>query len=87
LSKETFIATGVAIACVIDITRLSVYYKNFLATNLLIHWPLILTATLSAFIGAYFGNKLLAKTTFGNIQKTVAICLLIISILLGIGVI
>ena len=87
LSKETFIATGIAIACVIDITRLSVYYKNFLAANLLTHWHLILTATLSAFIGAYFGNRLLAKTTFGNIQKTVAICLLIISILLGIGVI
>ncbi len=87
LTKEAFIATGVAIACIIDITRLSVYYKKFLAANLLIHWQLLLVATLFAFIGAYFGNKLLAKTTIGNIQKIVAFGLLLIAVLLGTGVI
>jgi uncharacterized membrane protein YfcA len=87
LQKEAFIATGVAIACIIDITRLSVYYKHFLATKLIQHWDYIGVATIAAFIGAYFGNKLLAKATFTQVQQTVAIVLLVIALLLGGGVI
>ena len=87
LQKESFIATGVAIACVIDITRLSVYYRQFLAVNLWQHWDIIAVATLAAFIGAYFGNKLLAKATLIHVQKIVAIVLFSIALLLGLGII
>jgi uncharacterized protein len=87
LQKETFIATGVAIACVIDITRLSVYYRQFLANNLWQHWDIIAVATVAAFVGAYFGNKLLAKATLIHVQKTVAIVLFTIALLLGLGII
>lgn len=87
LSKEALVATGVAIACIIDITRLSIYYDRFLKNDLQNQFPLIATATIAAFIGAYFGNKLLKKVTINRIQQFVAIMLIVIAVLLGGGVI
>lgn len=87
LSKEALVATGVAIACIIDVTRLSIYYDRFLKTDLQNQFPLIALATIAAFIGAYFGNKLLKKVTIHRIQQFVAIMLIVIAVLLGIGVI
>jgi uncharacterized protein len=87
LEKETLIATGVAIACIIDLSRLSVYYRNFLSADLFSHWQLISVATFSAFVGAFMGNKFLKKATLSNIQNTVAIGLILMAIALGIGVI
>ncbi|GAB4331943.1 MAG: sulfite exporter TauE/SafE family protein [Flammeovirgaceae bacterium] len=86
LGKETFIATGVLVASMIDITRLSTY-SQYLTDYLPIHWKLILTAILAAFLGAYWGNKLLKKVTYHFLQKTVAIFIGIIAFLLIIGVI
>jgi uncharacterized protein len=87
LSKEALVATGVAIACIIDITRLSIYYERFLKSNLQAQFPLLATATIAAFIGAYFGNKLLKKMTIDSIQQFVATMLIVIAVLLGMGVI
>jgi uncharacterized membrane protein YfcA len=87
LTKETLIATGVAIACLIDITRLSLYYQRFLSSALQNEWKLIASATLSAFVGAYFGNKLLKKVTINALQKIVAMALIVMALCLGIGLI
>ncbi len=87
LKKETLIATGVAIACLIDLTRLSLYYQRFLGSALQAEWKLIAAATLSAFIGAYFGNKLLKKVTIDAIQKIVAIALIVMALCIGTGLI
>jgi len=48
--------------------------------------PILITAVLSAFLGAYFGRKLLKKVTLGFVRWTVAIMILILSALLGMGV-
>jgi uncharacterized protein len=87
LSKESFIATGVVIACLIDFTRLSVYFNRFIGTDILDNIYLLVSATLSAFIGAYFGNKLLKKVTLNFIQTFVAIMIMLIAIGLGSGLI
>lgn len=87
LSKEAFIASGVVIACLIDISRLSVYSKQILSNEHQFNYSLIISATLSAFIGAFIGNKLLKKVTIKTIQIFVAILLFIFSILLGMGII
>lgn len=87
LSKETLLATGVAIACLIDITRLSLYYKHFLSGNISKEWLLLLVATLSAFLGAYFGNILLKKVTIDAVQKTVACALILFAMVFGLGII
>ncbi len=87
LPKETFIATGIAIACLIDITRLSVYSKNILSVKDTIDWKLVLLATLSAFIGAFFGNKFLKKITIDSVQMIVSVALIIFAVFLGLGII
>ncbi|HEX2935454.1 MAG TPA: sulfite exporter TauE/SafE family protein [Bacteroidales bacterium] len=87
LSKEAYIATGVVIACLVDFTRLSVYVSRFAASNLNQNVALLVSATLSAIIGAYIGKKLLKKVTLRSIQVLVAVMLVLISIGLGLGVI
>lgn len=87
LSKESFIATGVVIACLIDFTRLSVYFNRFAGSDITDNIYLLVAATLSAFIGAYFGNKLLKKVTLSFIQTFVAVMIMIIAIGLGSGLI
>jgi uncharacterized membrane protein YfcA len=87
LSKESFIATTIVISCLVDFTRLSVYATRFLDTGLMDNVTLVVSATLSAFAGAYIGSKLLKKVTLQFIQKLVAVLLVMISIALAFGVI
>lgn len=87
LSASSFIATGVVIACLIDISRLVVYAKDIANLHNQFDYTLLISATLSAFIGAYFGNKLLQKVTIKNLQILVASLLIVFAILLIIGVI
>jgi len=87
LSKESYIATGVVIACLIDISRLSVYSKQIFASYEHFNYSLVIAATLSAFTGAYVGNKLLKKITVKALQIIVAIMLFIFAILLIAGLI
>lgn len=87
LSKESFIATGIAIACLIDVTRLSVYAENIVKNHETLNWNLVLIATLSAFAGAFLGNKMLKKMTISALQSFVAVALIVFSVLLGLGII
>ncbi len=87
LSKEAYIATGVVIASLVDLTRLSVYGSRFKEAGLNEHLALIIFATLAAIIGAYIGNKLLKKITLRFVQVSVAIMLFLIAIALGAGII
>jgi uncharacterized membrane protein YfcA len=87
LSKEAFIATGVVIACMIDVSRLTIYSKGIVAVSSQLNYNLLLTATLSAFAGAYLGNKFLKKITIETLQYMVAFMLILFSILLGLGII
>lgn len=87
LSKEAFIATGVIIACMIDISRMSVYFANISKVKDALNLNLIIVATLSAFIGVYFGNKLVKKITIDTIQKIVAFMIIVFAIALGFGIV
>lgn len=72
LDKQAFIATGAAIACLIDLSRLSVYAghlrRQFAGLDL---W-LLVPAVLAAFAGAFLGSRLLHKTTLAGVQRIVA---------------
>ncbi len=87
LTKESYIATGVIIACLVDASRLAVYVSHFSALAWHEHGTLLLAATLSTFAGAYLGNRLVQKTTLHAIQVLVSILLFLIAVGLGIGVI
>jgi uncharacterized membrane protein YfcA len=87
LSPQSYIATGVVIACLIDICRLFIYSKIIIIHYNQFDYILLILATLSAFIGAYFGNKLLKKVTIKNLQTIVATMLILFALLLILGVI
>jgi uncharacterized membrane protein YfcA len=86
LGKESFIATGVVISLMVDIPRIAMYSLSFplLQGGGL---PLLATAVLAAFSGAFVGNRLLKKVTLRGIQLLVALMLLGISVALGMGMI
>ncbi len=87
LSKEAFIATGVMIASVVDISRISVYFTRFSNIGIEENIGLLTAAVLSAFAGAFFGKRLLKKVTINFVHVTVSIMIIILAILMGAGII
>jgi len=83
LSKEEFIGTGVVIACLVDVTRLLVYWKQLTAG--MEHRGLLIAAALSAFLGAWLGARLMPKITMRSVQILVATLLWFIAVGLGAG--
>ena len=86
LDKQAFVATGAAIACVIDLSRLAVYAGTLLRVFASLDHRLLACAVLAAFAGAWFGNRLLKKTTMQGIQRIVAALLFVFAIGLIAGV-
>jgi uncharacterized membrane protein YfcA len=87
LAKEAFIATGIVIACMVDLSRLGVYITRFSDTGLGDNVVLVIAATVSAFAGAYLGNRLLKKVTLKTVQVIVTAMIFILSIALGLGLV
>ena len=87
LSKESFIATGVVIACLVDFSRLGVYSTHFASVGLDQHAGILATAILAAFAGSFLGNRLVKKITLKTVQKIVSVMLIIIALLLATGLI
>ena len=86
LTKESFIGSGVLIACLIDISRLGVYSKSLAKEYEHLDYGLLAAAVLSAFIGASVGNSYLKKLTMPKIQRLVAIMLFAVALGLSLGV-
>jgi uncharacterized membrane protein YfcA len=87
LAKEAFIASGVAIACLVDLTRLPTYATRDLLSIAQEQGPLLLASTLAAFIGAWWGRKLIPKVTMRGVQLTVGLLILAIATMLTFGII
>jgi uncharacterized membrane protein YfcA len=87
LSKEQFVATGTVIALMIDISRITTYSKHLSLQSIQDHTLLLSLATFFAFLGAYFGNKLLKKVTMKGVQTFVSISLFILAVALSLGII
>jgi len=87
LSADSYIATGAVIACMVDLTRISLYSSRFLSSRLAENVPLLLAATLAAVGGAVIGKFMVRKVTAGFIHRLVAVMLIIISVSLGMGLI
>ena len=87
LKKEAYIATGVVIASLVDITRLTVYVEKFTFSGLNENHTLVVSGIVSAMAGAIIGKKLLNKITIDIIQQIVATMLILISLALAFGLI
>lgn len=86
-SKEMYVATGTAIACMIDLGRLSVYSGRYLQDEIWSNSAILLTAILSAFVGAFMGKQFLKKITIKSIQNIVSILLIVMGITMALGII
>jgi len=86
LNKEEFVATGIMLAVMVDISRMLIYGWEMAGQSHSIEWALVISASMSAFVGAYFGSKLLKKITIRSIQLVVSVLLVIISLGLISGV-
>lgn len=87
LSKESFIGTGVVVACLVDLIRLGVYAAKFPAAELRVNASLLAAATSAAFLGAWVGSRLMHKVTMRAVQWTVAVMLFAIAAGLASGLI
>ncbi|MBE0638522.1 MAG: sulfite exporter TauE/SafE family protein [Bacteroidales bacterium] len=92
LGKEGYIATGIASAVLIDISRLSVYGTSFFAR----HFDtlagdqsvnMMIVAILFAFAGSFIGRKALKKIKLPTIHLIVGIMIFVLGVLLGLGMI
>lgn len=87
LTKEEFIGTSNAIALIIDVTRITIYASSTFAVfhvdGLQSH---LIIGILFAFIGTYFGKKLLTKTTISGIQRVVGMFLIFYGIMFLTGI-
>jgi hypothetical protein len=74
LSKNSFIATGVGIAVLVDITRLSVYGSTIFTTSIISSndfWLPVIISTTSALFGVSLATDLVKKMTIDVIRNMV----------------
>ena len=86
LSKEVFIGSGIAIACMVDITRLFIYLPQWFHQNNKPALVLILLGIIAACSGAYIGNKYLKKVDVQWIKWMAAAGIIMIGVLLMFGI-
>jgi uncharacterized membrane protein YfcA len=89
LPAERFIATGVMIAILVDVSRLTAYAASFTAAGLKPagrEGVLIVVGTLSAFVGAYVATRHIDKMTIGTVRYSVAALMLLIGMAMAVGV-
>ncbi len=91
MTKEVFIGTSVVSAVIVDTARLAVYGLSFtrhgftfLPSSMI---GIVAAATVAAFIGAYFGARLIGKVTLRAIQLTVAAAMTLVGFGLAAGLI
>ncbi len=87
LTKEGFIATGVVIACLIDVTRLLVYRERLTLAFAEENTTVLCCACAAAFLGAFIGSRLVPKITMHAVQRIVTVMLIVISGLMASGII
>jgi hypothetical protein len=80
LAKEAYVATGAAIAFLIDVSRLSVYSRLILAQREAIDYGLLAAAVVSALLGSVLGNHFLPKATMRGVQTIVAILMFAVAL-------
>jgi uncharacterized membrane protein YfcA len=80
LEKEVFVATGVVLAVLVDLSRMIIYGADISTHGEAVEWPLIIGASVSAFMGAYVGAKVLKKVTLRSVQLVVSALLIVVGV-------
>ena len=87
LPTESYIATNAAIAIMVDIPRISVYFTQFSLVSTEKNILLLAVATIAASLGALLGNLWIKKVTMRIIQILVSIMLFAVALALISGLI
>ncbi|MBA2369914.1 MAG: sulfite exporter TauE/SafE family protein [Candidatus Protochlamydia sp.] len=90
LNKEEFIGTSVISSVLVDIVRLVVYgwtfsSKKFIESISAEVFGLLIAASITTFLGSYFGSILIHKVTFNTVQIIVGVMLLMLGTAILIG--
>lgn len=80
LVKETYVATGAAIAFLIDVSRLAVYSSLIFEHRAEFDYGLLSAAVIAALTGTVLGNRYLRKVTMNSIQWIVAVMLFAVGV-------
>jgi uncharacterized membrane protein YfcA len=85
LSKESYVATGVAAAILVDLSRLSVYSHHFLSARLEDSiLPLALPCG-AALVGTVIGSRIIRRVTFDTVRMLVTVLLAAVALGLAAG--
>ena len=79
ISKETFIATGVVIACVVDIARIPVYWIAY-GETLLGSWRPLFALICVSFAGTFVGTVLLKRFSVSGFRKAVSVIIVLMGV-------
>jgi uncharacterized protein len=80
VSKQVFVSTGIAISFIVDLTRMSNYFRGDALWEALPKLSMGI-AVLFAFLGAYIGKKIFDKKEDLNIRVIVSVFLFVMGIL------
>lgn len=90
MDPEAFVGTGTAAAVIIDVARLFIYGLTFHLAQVrdvgLAMSNLVIAATLSAFVGAFIGSRMLKKITLKTVQLIIGCMLAVIGLGMMTGV-
>jgi len=85
LDKFTFIASGIVIAMVIDITRIPFYFSDYSSEDFEAQWIHIICALAGALFGAIIGRYYLKKVKLNTLNIVVSLAMIIFGLTLGLG--
>jgi uncharacterized membrane protein YfcA len=80
LTKEGYVGTGSAIAFLIDVSRLAIYYQLIVRHHGEFDYSLLVAVVAAALLGATLGNHYLPKATMTGIQRIVAVLLFLVAL-------
>jgi len=87
LERDAFIATGVVIACLIDLSRLGVYGRLVIEHRASLDTRLIVVAVTCACAGALVGRRYLETLTMDAVRHVIAVMLLLMAVAIAAGLV
>ncbi|HTU99207.1 MAG TPA: sulfite exporter TauE/SafE family protein [Luteitalea sp.] len=85
MDKTTFVATGVAIACLIDVSRVGVYASMLRRAGTSLDLGVLGTAVTAALAGAVVGRHYLESLTMEAVRSLIAVLLLVMAVAMAAG--